>query len=100
MEDAMVTGRMDAQKKREGNTILRNAGLNVSQAINLMYAKLIKEKSPSFLDDALSNDPLQWKAAAAFIDSLSTPESRNTEFDAMTDAQIKTERLRSRGLIS
>lgn len=97
MDDVMVTGRMTARKKAAGNAVLKDAGLNASQAINLLYSKLIQDKSVSFLDPAADDVEARWKMAAAFVDSLSVPG--DPRFAAMTDAQVKEERLRSRGLM-
>lgn len=96
MEDVMVTGRMSAQKKAAGNAVLKDAGLNPSQAINLMYSKLVDEKDASFLTEE-GYDPIKWKVAAKFVDSLVVPQK--TRFDNMTKAEIKMDRLRSRGLV-
>ena len=43
MDDAMVTARMAAEKKRRGASVLTRDGLSASQAINLMYDRLIDE---------------------------------------------------------
>ena len=56
MDDSMVTARMLEKKKREGARILSREGLSASQAINLMY-------------------------------------------DRMIEAEVRTERLRSKGLL-
>ena len=41
MDDSMVTARMLDEKKRKGARILAREGLSASQAINLMYDKMI-----------------------------------------------------------
>ena len=43
MDDSMVTARMLDEKKRKGARILAREGLSASQAINLMYDKMIEE---------------------------------------------------------
>ena len=100
MEDAMVTGRMSLQKKKGGNRVLQKAGLNASQAINRMYSRLIEDNSADFLDmedrDA-EIDGVKWEIAAAFVDSLSAP--LDDRFASMSDADIRMDRLRSRGLV-
>lgn len=99
MTQCMVTGRMDEAKKTAANRILRREGLNASAAINLMYDRIIEQGSADFLglvESAPSSD--DWKAAAAFVDSLSS--KRKSRFDGMTDAEIRTDRLRKRGLLS
>lgn len=100
MEDAMVTGRMSLQKKAAGNAILRDAGMNASQAINRMYSKLIDDHSASFLeggDDRLEDEPARWAMAASFIDSLLIP--LDPTISDMSDIDAKMDRLRSKGLV-
>ncbi len=97
MEDVMVTGRMTARKKAAGNAVLKDAGMNASQAINLLYSKLIQEKSVAFLEPAADDVEARRKMAAEFVDSL--PMQGISEFAAMSDAQVKEARLRSRGLM-
>ena len=98
MESSMVTGRMPAERKEAGNAVLARAGLNASQAINLLYQRLIDEQDSSFLTKAGdSPSPADWAQAAAFVDALVEP--RETRFDTMTRAEIKLDRLASKGLI-
>ncbi len=100
MEDAMVTGRMPLQKKAAGNAILRDAGMNASQAINRMYSKLIEDHSASFLesgDDLHEDEPTRWAMAASFIDSLLIP--LDFHISDMSDIDAKMDRLRSKGLV-
>lgn len=98
MNDAMVTGRMSLVKKQKGATLLQQEGLNASQAINLMYDKLIEEGNISFLlpEKPLVQDESKWAAAARFVDSIS--EERVSRFDEMSKAEIKKERLRLKNL--
>ena len=98
MGDAMVTGRMGAEKKERASRILRREGLGASQAINLLYDRVIEEGGASFLVcTPPSFDPARLAAATAFVDALT--EKRETRFDDMTRAQIKHERLAARGLV-
>lgn len=98
MADAMVTGRMPSRKKEAGNAILAHAGLNASQAIGMMYDKLIESKSVDFLlEGPAQSRESKLAAAAAFVDSLSV--KRASRFDDMTDVEIRCERLASRGLM-
>ncbi|MDO4290593.1 MAG: type II toxin-antitoxin system RelB/DinJ family antitoxin [Eggerthellaceae bacterium] len=99
MADAMVTGRMDAAKKSRGARVLSDAGLTASQAINLMYDRLVNEGSAVFLKegDAPAADSARWTSAARFVDSLSA--SRSSRFDHMSKGDIRRERLASRGLM-
>lgn len=43
MDDSMVTARMLDEKKRKDARILAREGLSASQAINLMYDKMIED---------------------------------------------------------
>lgn len=98
MDGAMVTGRMDEQKKTAGNAVLAQHGMNASQAINLLYEKLIREKDVSFLfEDGWRPDPADWARAAAFVDSLSS--AAETQFDELEKAEIKASRLAAKGLM-
>lgn len=98
MSEAMVTGRMTTEKKARGGRILQRDGLNASQAINLLYDRVISDGSAEFLTGK-SVSPLAtaWHNAAQFVDSLS--EKRTSRFDAMSDREIRIERLQKRGLM-
>ncbi len=97
MAQAMVTGRMVDEKKRRANLILEREGLNASQAINLMYDRIIEDGNAEFLVPGEREVDLDaWKRAAEFVDSLS--EKRVSRFDDMTKAQIRMDRLAKRGL--
>lgn len=99
MAQCMVTGRMDETKKMAANRILRHEGLTASAAINLMYDRIIERGSADFLGIEERVPSLDdWKAAATFVDSLSC--GRESRFDGMTDAEIRMDRLRKRGLVS
>ena len=99
MPTSMVTGRMDDYKKGRGAQVLAQAGLTASQAINLMYDRIISEQDAAFLlPDAQATPPAERiQDAAQFVDSLSRKTS--SRFDNMTIAEIKAERLASRGLM-
>lgn len=99
MPTSMVTGRMDDYKKERGSQVLAQAGLTASQAINLMYDRIISEQDAAFLlPDAQATPPAERvQVAAQFVDSLSRKTS--SRFDDMTKAQIRAERLASRGLM-
>jgi antitoxin component of RelBE/YafQ-DinJ toxin-antitoxin module len=98
MGAAMVTGRMDADKKERGNRILSRDGMTASQAINLMYDRLLSDQSTAFLSPE-SERPSQaaWARAAYAVDSISEPQI--SRFNDMSRAEIKVDRLRSRGLM-
>lgn len=94
----MVTGRMPEQKKQRGMRALQRSGLNVSQAVNLMFDRLIEEGNADFLlQDDLKPVSERWASAASFVDGLS--RKRATRFDTMTKAEIKLDRLAAKGLV-
>ena len=97
MADAMVTGRMDAQKKAEGMRILRREGLSASQAVNLLFDRVVAEGSCSFLYADATDARAAHAAAAPFVDALVV--SQASRFDDMSKAQIRSERLRAKGLM-
>lgn len=97
MNEAMVTGRMGAEKKARGGRILQKSGLSASQIINLLYDRLISEGNADFLTAERPRDNAAWESAARFVDSLSVRQE--SRFDDMTKAQIRVERLKSRGLM-
>lgn len=99
MSYAMVTGRMNPVKKEKGSKILKRAGLNASQAVNLMYDRLIEEGDAGFLlssEDA-EKTSRKWEDATRFVDSL--PRKRDSRFHVMTKSEIKMERLNARGAL-
>lgn len=97
MADAMATGRMSPDKKAQGSRVLQREGLNASQAINLLYDRLIQEGDAGFLLASPTPQKSVWENAARFVDSLS--RKRTTRFDDMSKAEIRTDRLKKRGLM-
>ncbi len=98
MDTSMVTGRMDAQKKERGNEVLSREGMNASQAINLMYDRLVSGQSAAFLaPESQRPTKAAWERAASVVDSISKPCT--SRFDGMTRSEIKADRLRGRGLL-
>lgn len=99
MPTSMVTGRMDDYKKERGSQVLAQAGLTASQAINLMYDRIISEQNATFLlpSEQVTPPAERIQVAAQFVNSLSRKTS--SRFDNMTIAEIKAERLASRGLM-
>lgn len=98
MSDAMVTGRMPAEKKQQVGRILKRNGMSASQAINLLYDRIIEEGGVGFFAGSRSApDASAWKSAAEFVDSLVVKQT--TRFDSMSHAEIKADRLRSQGLM-
>ena len=97
-QDAMVTGRMSAEKKAAGNKVLEELGLNPSQAINMLYDRLIAEGDAAFLGfERPSATPEQIVDAWDFVKSLSLP--RFSRFDGMTNGEIALERARAKGVV-
>lgn len=95
--DAMVTARMPQGKKEVGNTILKNMGVNPSQAINDFYDYIIKNKTLPFEKEKKRVfEQAEILEAIAFVDSIS--EAVPSRFKVMTEDEIKQERLVSRGL--
>ncbi len=97
MSDAMATGRMPQDKKAQGARILQREGLSASQAINLLYDRLIQEGNAGFLLESPPPQKSTWENAACFVDSLSRKQT--TRFDNMSKAEIRTDRLKKRGLM-
>ena len=98
MGDAMVTGRVSMEKKAAGNAVLERAGLNASQAVNLMYDRLVRDQDAGFLTQR-DIAPHEWESAARLVDSIVSPVPIRTRFDDMTRGQIKLERAKARGLV-
>jgi len=98
VEDAMVTGRMSAEKKAAGAKVLAKAGLNASQAVNLLYDKLEEEQSADFLLHR-KPEPREWESAGKLLDALASPIPIHTRFDNMTRGEIKLERAKAKGWI-
>ena len=96
MNEAMVTGRMSARKKQQGARVLKRSGLNASEAINLLYDRIIAEGT-DWLTGPSEPSEMRWRQAASFVDSLSKP--RESRFDTMSKADIKRERLASKDLM-
>lgn len=98
MDDVMVTSRMSAEKKEAGAKVLAKAGLNASQAINLLYDKLEEEQSAEFLMHR-EPEPQEWESAVKLIDAIASPFPIESRFDNMTRGEIKLERAKARGVI-
>lgn len=98
MADAMVTGRMTAHKKSKGNLVLSRMGISASEAINILYDRLIADQDISCLMPQLpAPSKLDWERAFALVDSISKPV--HSRFDTMSPSEIKADRLKSRGLL-
>ena len=98
MADAMVTGRMTAHKKSKGNLVLSRMGISASEAINLLYDRLIADQDISCLmPQPPAPSKLDWERAFALVDSISKPA--RSRFDTMSPSEIKADRLKSRGVL-
>lgn len=98
MADSMVTGRMSEEKKKRALRVLKRNGLNASQAVNLLFDRIIEEGNVDFLvDDADALQEDRWKVAAHFVDGIS--KKKHSRFDGMSKRDIKLDRLASRGLV-
>ena len=98
MEESEVTAYLPIDKKERGDAVLARAGLSASQAINLMYDRLIEDQSAAFLHERCGRPSrADWQRAASIVDDISF--ARISRFDGMSRAAIKADRLRARGLI-
>lgn len=88
-----------AEQKQRAAAVLSRDNLNASQAINLMYDRIILDGQTDFLqpENSVVSSSDKWAAAAQFVDRLSTKHP--SRFDAMTKSEIKLERLRTQGLM-
>lgn len=103
MGDAMVTARMAAEKKREGNLVLRSLGTNASAVMNKLYDYLLAHRAlPEGLAEPPAvrkeHTPREWACAFEWADSLLEPV-QDDELAALSLDEMKWERLQSRGLI-
>ncbi len=94
MADAMVTGRMSAQKQLAGTRVLEGLGLTTSQAINQLFDYLINngampcsEKKQRHLS---KSDIIE---AKLFVDSMWRPNS----FSDMPYADMKRRKAAAMG---
>lgn len=98
MADAMVTGRMASVKKERGNRVLERAGLTASEAINLLYDRLIEEQDAAFLQPRSATvSRADWMAAFAFVDDLTLSHQSSDDFASASE--IREMRLRGKGLM-
>ncbi|MBQ9002305.1 MAG: RelB/DinJ family addiction module antitoxin, partial [Eggerthellaceae bacterium] len=79
-----------------GNAVLAKEGLNASQAVNVMYDRLLRDQDADFLTGR-EVPPHEWQSAAKLIDSIHIPI--NTRFDNMTRGEIKLERAKAKGWV-
>lgn len=94
--EAMVTARMGAEKKDEGNRILASLGSNASKAVNQLYDYLIEERALPFERATVERRPrskAEIAAAVALVDGLVAPIS-----DEYRDMSLKEARLARLGI--
>ena len=75
MDDSMVTARMLDEKKRKGARILAREGLSASQAINLMYDKMIEEGEAGFLRADSTVSAMRRSGPLLLVSSILYPRS-------------------------
>ena len=100
MADAMVTARMDAQRKEAGSRALAELGVSASEAINLLYEYVIKKGRLPFDRNSEDHASREQRLAEsiAFVDSIPKIEI-DERFDKMTMAEIRYERACRRALV-
>ncbi|MFR7404005.1 MAG: type II toxin-antitoxin system VapC family toxin [Coriobacteriaceae bacterium] len=76
--------------------MLKRDGMNASQAVNLLFDRLIEEGSADFLCKMAMRLRTSGGHRRRAVDSLS--RKRSTRFDDMTKAEIKLDRLAAKGL--
>lgn len=99
MNDAMVTARMPQAKKDAGNRVLERIGTSASQFINAAYDYLIQHDASPFDPEKRGGEALSRERVAqalAQVEDMCLPASNR--FSAMSDDDIRKERLASRGL--
>ena len=98
MSDAMVTARMPQAKKDAGNRVLGNMGMSASQFINSAYDYLIQRGASPFSEPEGVEAPYTERIAQALaaVEDMSLPASNR--FAAMSDDDIRRERLGRKGL--
>ncbi|MBP3883731.1 MAG: type II toxin-antitoxin system RelB/DinJ family antitoxin [Olsenella sp.] len=100
MPDAMVTARMDAQRKDAGSRALAELGVSASEAINLLYEYVIKKGRLPFdrNSDDLASREQRLAESIAKVDSIPKFEL-DERFGRMTMAEIRLERARRHALV-
>lgn len=92
--EAMVTARMAADKKEEGNRVLAALGTNASKVVNQLYDYIIKEQELPFekLATARSSySKAEIASAVAFVDGLIAPVA--SEYQGMSLKEARLARL-------
>ncbi len=97
MEESEVTAYLPKDKKERGDAVLARAGLSASQAINLMYDRLIEGQAAFLRERTDRPSRVDWQRAATIVGSVSS--AHVSRFDVMSRAGIKADRLPARGLM-
>lgn len=97
--DAMVTGRMSAEKKERGNRILEREGWNASRAINCLYDRIIEDGNVSMFNEEEANERKENIQKVKNILAACTVPLDISRFDNMTTAEIKLEKAKDKGWI-
>lgn len=84
------------REKAAGIRVLKAAGLNASQAINLLFDRLAEAGNADFLTGQTSSAEDRWEEALRFVDSI--PRKRASQFDSMSKTEAKLSRLATHGL--
>lgn len=96
--EAMVTARMSREKKKLGNSVLSDLGMNASSAINQLYDYLIEQQCMPFgkeSEPARSFTQEEVDAARLWVDGLRMPAG-NPLAD-LTLKEAKRHRLSTKG---
>lgn len=91
--EVMVTGRMTASKKEEGNRILASLGVSASQAINQLYDYIIANRALPFQKEEAvprTHTPEEIAEAVAWVNSLAVPRN---DLSDLSLKEIKALRL-------
>ena len=91
--EVMVTGRMTASKKEEGNRILASLGVSASQAINQLYDYIIANRALPFQKEEApprTHTPEEITEAIAWVNSLVVPRN---DLSDLSLKEIKALRL-------
>lgn len=94
--EAMVTARMSADKKEEGNRVLASLGTNASKVVNQLFDFVIEEHALPFerATERPAHSKAEIDAAIALVDDLTLPVS-----DAYRDMSLKEARLARLGFL-
>lgn len=93
MADAMVTGRMSAQKKNAGTQVLGKLGITASQAINQLYDYLIAHGQLPFSQKKKRVTKKDMQQARLFIEGMQRPN----RFSDMPMEDIKRHKAAAMG---